>query len=347
MTRNVTRNKRGKQNKIFISWSGTKSKEIAKGIKWALEDIIFKGTGLKCFVSDLDISSGSDWWVKIKGELKTCKMGILCVTKENIKAPWIYFEAGAMIARDIPTTPVLFNCSFKHLSSSPLSGKQAVDFYDQQKFAKMILDINETMNLLDLDTTQIEALAKDGYDKIKEKLKDVLKQLKALRIFNEKYIYPNNVSVVKKNTVYVSAPMASIDDEEYKELRNYLFEVKDILINMGFSEIICPILEKDNKNSFDGKTKAIKDNFSNLKQVESILVIYPKKIPSSTLVEIGYGIALTKQMVVFYQEGLPYILEEAGENIHHIKSFKYSSFSEIGTTLLSNGMDIFEDDNDE
>lgn len=346
MNTKAIQSKRGKQNKIFISWSGSKSKEIAKGIKWALEDNIFKGTGLKCFVSDLDISSGSDWWLKIKGELKTCKMGILCITKENIKAPWIYFEAGAMIAREIPTTPILFNCGFNHLLS-PLSGKQAVDFYDQQKFVKMILDINRNMNLLNVDDTHMETLAKGGYDKAKENLKDVLRQLKDLRIFNEKYIYPNSVSVVKKNTIYVSTPMASIDDEEYKKLRNYLFNVKEILSAMGFSDIICPILEKDTKLAFDGKTKAIKDNFSNLKQVESILVIYPKKLPSSALVEIGYGIALTKRMVIFYQEGLPYILEEAGENIHHVKSFKYSSFSEIGQILSSNGMDIFEDDNDE
>lgn len=347
MITKTVQNKRGKQNKIFISWAGPRSKEIAKAVKWILEEFIFKGTELKCFVSDLDITSGSDWWLKIKGELKTCKIGIICVTKENIKAPWVYFEAGAMIARDIPTTPILINCSLSHLASSPLSGKQAIDFYDQQKFIKMICDINENMKLLKMEPIQIAPLAKDGYEKIKEILKDELKQLKDLRIFNEKYIYPNSVSVVKKNTIFLSAPMSTIDDNEYNELRNYLFKVKEILITMGFTEIICPILDKDNRTAFDGKVKAIKDNFLNLKQVESILVVYPKKLPSSSLVEIGYGIALTKRMVIFYKEGLPYILEDAGENIHNIKSFKYSSFSEISTILSSNGMAIFEDDNDE
>lgn len=198
--------KRIHKNKIFISWSGPRSKEIAKGMKWLLEEVIFKGTELKCFVSDLDITSGSDWWAKIKGELKTCQMGFLCVTKENIKAPWIYFEAGAMIARDIPTTPILINCGYQHLSGSPLSGKQAVDFYDQQKFIKMITDINNNMALLQIDSSQMETLARDGYERLKEKLREVLKQLKAMRIFNEKYIYPSNISVVKKKTVFVSTP---------------------------------------------------------------------------------------------------------------------------------------------
>ena len=126
-----------KKNKIFISWSGTNSKEIAKGIKEILQHDIFKNKGLECFVSDLNIMSGTDWWKKINKELRTCKMGIICITKDNINEPWIYFEAGAMIAREIPTIPLLINCGFKHLASTPLLGKQATDFYDQQKFVKI------------------------------------------------------------------------------------------------------------------------------------------------------------------------------------------------------------------
>ena len=56
--------------KIFISWSGDNSKQIARALKDSLENTIFKDTGLECFVSDVDISSGDDWWNKIKTELK-------------------------------------------------------------------------------------------------------------------------------------------------------------------------------------------------------------------------------------------------------------------------------------
>ena len=77
------------------------------------------------------------------------------------------------------------------------------------------------------------------------------------------------------------------------------------------------------------------------------MAIYPKKLPSSSLVEIGYGLSLTKRMVIFYQEGLPFILDKAGENIQHIKSFTYSSLNDIGNILKSNGMTIFENESDE
>ena len=78
--------------KIFISWSGDNSKEIAIELKNTLEKGIFDGTGLECFVSDVDISCGDDWWNKIKKELKSCKLGIVCITKENLKAPWIFLS---------------------------------------------------------------------------------------------------------------------------------------------------------------------------------------------------------------------------------------------------------------
>lgn len=173
-----------KQNKIFISWSGVNSKEIAREIKCVLENTVFSGKGLTCFVSDVDIASGADWWNKIKGELMTCKLGILCVTKENVKAPWVYFEAGAMVARNVLTIPLLVNCNVSSLEGSPLKGKQCVDFHDQRKFIKMIEEINKLMSLLDLTSDQIELIAKAGYEQLRTNLSHVLKQLKDTRIYH-------------------------------------------------------------------------------------------------------------------------------------------------------------------
>lgn len=44
-----------KKNEIFICWSGEDSKKIAAEMKAALEDIIFEGSELSCFVSDLTV----------------------------------------------------------------------------------------------------------------------------------------------------------------------------------------------------------------------------------------------------------------------------------------------------
>lgn len=348
MARSVSGNSaRGKQNKIFISWSGKNSKKIAMELKEMLEHKIFSSTDLECFVSTVDIASGDDWWNKINKELKKCKQGILCVTKENIKAPWIFFEAGAMVARDVPTIPLPFNCNIKALEGSPIKGKQCVDFYDLSQFLKMIYDINTSMKLLPLEKTQLDLIAKESYEEIRGVLQPTLKQLKQTRLFNEKYIYPNHVTTVQINTLYISAPMSSIDDKSYKELRENLLCLREQLAAIGFLHIHCPLFEKASSKSFDGKTKAIKENFAKMKQVDCMIVIYPQHVPSSVLVEIGYGLSLCKKIVIFYRDKLPYILQEAGETISHIKTYKYDDFEEIQNIVTMNGMDIFDGGNDE
>ena len=123
-----------------------------------------------------------------------------------------------------------------------------------------------------------------------------LDDLKKSRFFNEKYIYPNNISTFNKDTVYISAPMSSIlKNDEYKKQRTFLLQLADILKKeMGFRNIICPAIKISNRDRFDGNTKAIRENFTNLKQVDHLIVLYPHQSPTSTLIEAGYGIALTK-----------------------------------------------------
>jgi len=336
---------KGKQNKIFISWSGENSKKIAKEIKFILEDKIFEGTKLKCFVSDEDITSGEDWLNKIKDELMNCKWIILCITKENVMAPWIYYEAGATVARDIPSTPLLINCDINLLHKSPLNCKQCTNFDDEQKFIKMINDINEKMSLLGVETNQMDIIALDGYKQLKEKLSTTITKLENVRFFDAKYVYPSNVTTIKKNTLYICTPMASIETEEYKNLRDYLLSLKETLEKIGFTEIICPMMEIEDPLNFEGSTKALNENFENLKQIDSMLIIYPKKVTSSVLVEIGYGLALSKKMVIFYKEYLPYMLEDAG-SISHVNTIKFDNFTDITKKIKANGIHLFKGNKD-
>ena len=63
--------------------------------------------------------------------------------------------------------------------------------------------------------------------------------------------------------------------------------------------------------------------------------------------EIGYRIALCKKIEIFYQDKMPYILEEVGETISHVKTCKYTDFDEINKIVSTNGMDIFDWSSDE
>lgn len=79
--------------KIFISWSGNRSKAVAEVIN----------TWVKCvlqatdpWISTRNIDRGSIWFSEINERLKDVTVGIVCLTQENKNKPWILFEAGAL-----------------------------------------------------------------------------------------------------------------------------------------------------------------------------------------------------------------------------------------------------------
>lgn len=120
-------NKREVAMKVFISWSGAKSKKVAIIFRDWLPQVI---QSVETFVSSEDIEKGSRWNTDIAQELKESTFGIICVTKDNLNAPWLNFEAGAL-SKTIDNTyvaPFLFNIKPSELSGSPISQFQATSF---------------------------------------------------------------------------------------------------------------------------------------------------------------------------------------------------------------------------
>ena len=79
--------------KVFISWSGEFSKKLASEIKNWIEQCI---QSVEAFVSSEDIEKGDTWSTRLTNELSDTNYGIVCLTSENVSAPWIHFEAGAL-----------------------------------------------------------------------------------------------------------------------------------------------------------------------------------------------------------------------------------------------------------
>jgi hypothetical protein len=79
--------------KVFISWSGETSREVAIALRDWLPGVINR---LEPFVSSKDIYAGTRWQAEIAAQLETSNFGIVCVTHDNQSAPWLNFEAGAL-----------------------------------------------------------------------------------------------------------------------------------------------------------------------------------------------------------------------------------------------------------
>ena len=97
--------------KVFVSWSGELSCQIAEVLKKWIPCII---QSVDVFFSPEDIEKGDNWDKTISSELSECKYGIICLTSDNTSAPWINFEAGAIAkSLDSKVTALMVNVNFQ------------------------------------------------------------------------------------------------------------------------------------------------------------------------------------------------------------------------------------------
>lgn len=78
--------------RVFLSWSGDRSKAVAEGLRDWLKMLI---QASEPWIS-LDIEKGDRWSRELSDQLEASRVGVICLTPENLGAPWILFEAGAL-----------------------------------------------------------------------------------------------------------------------------------------------------------------------------------------------------------------------------------------------------------
>jgi hypothetical protein len=106
---------------VFISWSGNRSKRVAEALERWLSHVI---QAVDPWLS-LDIEKGARWSATISERLEQSKVGIICVSRDNVDSHWLLFEAGALSkAKDTHVCTLLIDLRPADLSS-PLAQFQA------------------------------------------------------------------------------------------------------------------------------------------------------------------------------------------------------------------------------
>src|SRR4051794_23685778 len=78
--------------KIFLCWSKLRSRVIAEAWAGMLPNIIKDVQP----VLSTEFQKGTEWSRQLLRDLKQASTGIVFLTPENMQAPWIHFEAGAL-----------------------------------------------------------------------------------------------------------------------------------------------------------------------------------------------------------------------------------------------------------
>jgi hypothetical protein len=129
--------------KVFISWSGERSKLVAEALRGWLPGVIQQ---LSPWLSCVDINKGARWAVEVARELEGSDIGLICMTPENKESPWVLFESGALSLHfaERLVCPLLLELDPRDLRGSPLGQFQATVLSSRED----VFDLLKTMNAM-------------------------------------------------------------------------------------------------------------------------------------------------------------------------------------------------------
>jgi TIR domain len=158
--------------KVFLSWSGKDSQAAALALHAWLPTVVHT---VKPYMSAENIDKGERWSLDIAKQLEDTNFGIIFMTPENLVAPWILFEAGAL-SKSIEksrVSPLLFELSPSDLAKSPLLQFQLTQF-KKDDFRKLLHSMNNASP--DAEKLPLDVLNK-SFDRAWAELDEEIKKI--------------------------------------------------------------------------------------------------------------------------------------------------------------------------
>jgi hypothetical protein len=222
--------------KVFLSWSGHKSHQVALVLRDWLPSVI---QSIMPYVSSEDIDKGARWSTDIAKELEDSTYGILCVTKENLEAPWLLFEAGALskMMDKSSVCPFIFNLKRAEVKGPILQFQSTI--FEKDDVKKLILSLNKSCGEFSLKE---ELLAKtfdvwwpkleEDLSKIKDEKEEIKNEKEEPNLKNE--ILEEILELTRTNQKILRSPEILLPPDYfeyiYKERIDRNYNEKDISI---------------------------------------------------------------------------------------------------------------------
>ena len=169
--------------KVFLSWSGNLSLEIAKVFRDWFPSVI---QSIVPYVSSEDIDKGARWSTDIANELQDSSYGILCITKENINAPWVNFEAGAL-SKTIDksyVSPFLYDIKRSEVDGPILQFQSTI--YEKEDIKKLVKSMNKACGEDCLTEERLEKAFEVWYPSLENNLNGLSEKFTVNGVFGKK-----------------------------------------------------------------------------------------------------------------------------------------------------------------
>ena len=160
--------------KVFLSWSGDVSKRAATIFREWISSVI---QVVEPYMSQEDISKGARWGIDISRELETSSFGIIFITPENVAAPWLHFEAGALSKsiEDSFVSPFLLGVKNSDLVG-PVSLFQST-IPTKEDVKRLIISINEASQTSKLSDIRLNSIFDKWWPDLETRLAELVSEI--------------------------------------------------------------------------------------------------------------------------------------------------------------------------
>ena len=302
--------------KVFVSHSS-----IDKALVDALHELI-----TEAFSDDVEIkystasvasggiAAGQSWLEWIHHQIRDSDLTIALLTPLSRSNPWLIWEAGAVsglgLSRGmaIPVVPLMYGIRQEEVPS-PLGQRQAKSGSDFDDIGDLLESLRLTGQLSYTSDADLPAL--------------ITTYLTAVR----------KIGIPGMYDFFISCPMSSIEDnKEYKQMLDTIKKLDATIREAGHSAYSA-ILRIGNSRSMDPEHIAAETDLEALTKSRRFLMIYPKEVVSSCLLEAGYALInrIPSTYFVRSDEDLPYMLRGAVEAYGNASRFFYEDPKKIST----------------
>jgi hypothetical protein len=234
----------GDSNNVFISWSGERSKHAAHALREWLGTIL---QNARPWMSETDIEKGSRGLDEIARALEGMKVGIICLTPENLSAEWILYEAGALSktldAKTRVCTYLLGGLESRNLK--PPLGLFQWTRADEAETRKLVHTINKHLDATPVQESRLDTLFDKMWPDLEQKLEAMPEPSEApppLRSTQEMV-----AEILELNRVMAPDIMEIKDEIDNVRRRNFFLNPTGITAfapGSGFGSVFAPASER-------------------------------------------------------------------------------------------------------
>lgn len=125
---------------LFIGWSGDRSKQLALELRNWFPKVV---QAVIPWMSERDINAGARWLVELVDQLEKTNFGVVVLTSDILREPWIHFEAGALAKqlKGSAVCPYLIDIPDKSAVVGPLAQFQ-MKHADRKDTLSLVRNIN-------------------------------------------------------------------------------------------------------------------------------------------------------------------------------------------------------------